>query len=441
NAVFIFQAPSSTLTTASGSRVNLINGAQACNVFWQIGSSATLGGSTGGSSFIGNILALTSITINNGVTVGGRALARNGAVTLDNDTITAAHCAPGTTGGPPTPGGGTTGGDTRAPAAPILLSPRAHARVRAGNVSFRWRAAARAERYTLMVDHHRMNTGPRTRATMRVRPGSHSFRVIARNRNGAGTSRRRSFRAVTATMTPSVDMIRRGLGLDALQKDVVASAERITLKAAEGTAFRSALRSLGKLASRASVLGFLVALGFEKGDLSCDDAGLLYRRAKPVFKDAGYVLDEAARAGVGRHPVYVANLAKVRRELKALKKFTDTFQTHQHKECRGPGKVALQTIKTLQPRLDAAGARLQELEQVPTKKECMTTLKLLKGFKKYADDHNIKIGKKRLTKLNRKLREKTLRPNDLPKGIRDHIPSFLHDKSLSEIEELCKHAR
>jgi hypothetical protein len=93
NAVFVFQA-GSTLTTASGSEVNLVNGAQACNVFWQIGSSATLGT---GSGFAGNILALTSISVNDGVTVKGRALARNGAVTLINDTITAAHCALGAT--------------------------------------------------------------------------------------------------------------------------------------------------------------------------------------------------------------------------------------------------------------------------------------------------------------------------------------------------------
>jgi hypothetical protein len=95
NAVFVFQA-GSTLTTASASRVNLINGAQACNVFWQIGSSATLGTA---SVFVGNILALTSISVNDGVTVQGRALARNGAVTLINDTITAAHCALGATPG------------------------------------------------------------------------------------------------------------------------------------------------------------------------------------------------------------------------------------------------------------------------------------------------------------------------------------------------------
>ena len=82
--MFVFQA-GSALTTASGSSVNLINGAQACNVFWQVGSSATLGT---GSSFRGTILALTSITVTTGVTIDGRVLARNGAVTLDTDTIT-----------------------------------------------------------------------------------------------------------------------------------------------------------------------------------------------------------------------------------------------------------------------------------------------------------------------------------------------------------------
>ncbi|OAL00213.1 hypothetical protein IQ06DRAFT_305193 [Phaeosphaeriaceae sp. SRC1lsM3a] len=67
NAVFVFQI-GSTLTSATASSVILINGAQACNVFWQVGSSATLGTAT---VFVGNILALTSITVNAGVTVGG----------------------------------------------------------------------------------------------------------------------------------------------------------------------------------------------------------------------------------------------------------------------------------------------------------------------------------------------------------------------------------
>ena len=84
NAQFIFQI-GSTLTTASSSSVLLINNARAANVFWQVGSSATLGTS---STFAGNILALTSITLTTGATLNGRALARNGAVTLDSNTIT-----------------------------------------------------------------------------------------------------------------------------------------------------------------------------------------------------------------------------------------------------------------------------------------------------------------------------------------------------------------
>jgi choice-of-anchor A domain-containing protein/uncharacterized repeat protein (TIGR01451 family) len=83
NAVFTFQM-GSTLTTLSGSHIILANGANACNVFWQVGSSATLGTY---SVFKGNILALTSITITTGVNLQGTALARNGAVTLDSDTI------------------------------------------------------------------------------------------------------------------------------------------------------------------------------------------------------------------------------------------------------------------------------------------------------------------------------------------------------------------
>jgi hypothetical protein len=90
DAVWIFQA-GSTLTTAGSSHVELINGAQACHVFWQVGSSATLGTD---SDFVGNILALTDITLTTGATVDGRVLARNGAVTLDNNTITVPICVP-----------------------------------------------------------------------------------------------------------------------------------------------------------------------------------------------------------------------------------------------------------------------------------------------------------------------------------------------------------
>jgi len=84
NAVFVFQI-GSTLTTASSSSVIFSNSLTDKNVYWQVGSSATLGTST---SFQGNILALTSITLNTGASIGcGSALARNGAVTLDNNVI------------------------------------------------------------------------------------------------------------------------------------------------------------------------------------------------------------------------------------------------------------------------------------------------------------------------------------------------------------------
>ncbi len=85
NALFLFKT-GSTLTTASNSSVTVINnGGSSCNkVFWQVGSSATLGT---GTSFIGDILALSSITLTTGSNTNGRALARNGAVTLDTNNV------------------------------------------------------------------------------------------------------------------------------------------------------------------------------------------------------------------------------------------------------------------------------------------------------------------------------------------------------------------
>ncbi len=89
SAVFIFEM-GSTLTTASNASVLVTNGGVDCNVFWQVGSSATLGT---GATFVGNILALTSITLTTGASVSGRALARNGAVTLDSNHVGFEACA------------------------------------------------------------------------------------------------------------------------------------------------------------------------------------------------------------------------------------------------------------------------------------------------------------------------------------------------------------
>ncbi len=107
DAVFIFQI-GSTLTTASNAAVSVINGgvATGCGISWQIGSSATLGT---GTDFEGNIVALSTITLNTGAGVSpGRVLARNGAVTLDTGTVSALACVGyGGTGLPPPPGQGS----------------------------------------------------------------------------------------------------------------------------------------------------------------------------------------------------------------------------------------------------------------------------------------------------------------------------------------------
>ena len=91
NPVWIFQA-TSTPVTATFSTVSFINGGSACNVFWQVTSSASL---KDGSTFVGTILALTSITMTSGVKLTGRALARNGTVTLINDQIDMSSCVAG----------------------------------------------------------------------------------------------------------------------------------------------------------------------------------------------------------------------------------------------------------------------------------------------------------------------------------------------------------
>jgi hypothetical protein len=85
SAVWIFQMPSSTLTVGNGRQVVLAGGAKASNIFWSVGSSATLGTTV---IFKGNILASQSITLQTGATLDGRALTEVGAVTLDSNTVT-----------------------------------------------------------------------------------------------------------------------------------------------------------------------------------------------------------------------------------------------------------------------------------------------------------------------------------------------------------------
>jgi len=119
NAVFIFQS-AKTLITASASRIVLINGADPCNVFFQVGSSATLGTN---SVFVGTILALTSITANTGATVAGRLLARNGAVTLDSNTITRPNCSVASTTSTSTTSTSPTSTTSTSPTSTTSTSP------------------------------------------------------------------------------------------------------------------------------------------------------------------------------------------------------------------------------------------------------------------------------------------------------------------------------
>jgi len=115
DAVFIFQA-SSTLITASGSVVKFTTPHASCNVFWQVGSSATLGTH---STFVGTVLARASVTAQTGATVTGRLLAQTAAVTLDSNTINAPSCdiAP-TTSSSSTPATSTAGAPTGTSTAP-----------------------------------------------------------------------------------------------------------------------------------------------------------------------------------------------------------------------------------------------------------------------------------------------------------------------------------
>ncbi|NEA68529.1 ice-binding family protein [Streptomyces sp. SID12488] len=120
SAVWVFQIGSTLTTAAENSSVSLVNGASPCNVYWQVGSSATLGTNT---SFVGTILADTSITATTGATINGRLLADagargDGAVTLDSNRIFLGPCATGGTTGGLVSGGVIAGATTGGPNAP-----------------------------------------------------------------------------------------------------------------------------------------------------------------------------------------------------------------------------------------------------------------------------------------------------------------------------------
>jgi len=245
DAVFIFKT-ATTLISASASQVLMINGAQPCHLFWQIGSSATLGTN---SAFAGNILALESISLNSGVIVLGRLLARNASVTLINDTVTRADCAvagtggggggggeigPGSgggeagTGGAGSGGGSGGGGSGRAGRGGIGVGPNARivgvpggGGPTVGRVNgtpctdggfrarFRIHGSARLRRVTVFVDGQPVKRSTRKQfsvwiSVVGLRAGRNTIRVVAVDRRGRRDVASRSFRRC-ARAVPSPD--------------------------------------------------------------------------------------------------------------------------------------------------------------------------------------------------------------------------------------------
>jgi hypothetical protein len=209
DALFVFEI-ATALTTAPGSSVALVNGASPCNVYWQVGTSATLDTAT---AFQGNLMALASISLNDGASVIGRLLARNGEVTLINNVLDGSLCGAGTTppsapGATPTPGASPTPGSsppptsTDAPATGTTPQARARAlrraralawaRARQGRATLRraprssctegFRASVRGhliERAVFRLDGRRIASRVRSpfRVLVHARPGAHLIRV------------------------------------------------------------------------------------------------------------------------------------------------------------------------------------------------------------------------------------------------------------------------
>lgn len=227
NAQFVFLI-GSALTTESASSVNLINGASACNVHWKVGTSADLGTTT---KFVGNLMALASISLKNAATVEGRMLARNGAVTLINNVLSAPFCPivtpetppPGDTpptvaptdGTVPAAGTGTGSGQNNGPnrnRVPVLERRNGTAivvRAPRNDCTDGFRATVRGrmiERVAFRLDGKRI--GSRTNSPFRVSvpavPGAHqvSARVTFKDATKAKTMRFRYRACAAALLAP-----------------------------------------------------------------------------------------------------------------------------------------------------------------------------------------------------------------------------------------------
>ncbi len=191
DAIFIFKTASTLVTAAENSQVDLINGAQSCNVFWQVGSSATLGTNT---LFRGNILALTAITATTGATVDGRLLARNAAVTMDNNTVTRAQCAtpPPPPPPPPPPTTPPTVSVTGVPNQCTAHNFRVHIKVED-------RSGTGIKHTDVLVDGKRIKRSTKKKFSAKVRAkglssGRHKLKVVATDNAGNVKKKSRKFR-------------------------------------------------------------------------------------------------------------------------------------------------------------------------------------------------------------------------------------------------------
>jgi ice-binding like protein len=221
NAQFVFEI-GSTLTTASASSVVLINGASPCNVYWQVGSSATLDTTT---AFQGNVMALTDISLNSGASVIGRVLARNGQISLIDNVLDGSRCGTGSTAGPissnpsasaPTSPGSAQSGKGSTPSPP---NPKNHKSTHRGTAVLRpgsrsacsegFRATVRGrmiERVIFSLDGKRIasRTNSPFRVLIEASPGAHALRaqVTFKDATRARTMRLRYRGCAEAVLRP-----------------------------------------------------------------------------------------------------------------------------------------------------------------------------------------------------------------------------------------------
>ena len=288
---------------------------------------------------------------------------RTRAVGAAHATVAAAR-RPG--GGRPRTPAASHRPQVRLPARPILLTPRAGGHVRAGNVLFRWRPAARARRYMLIVDRHEMKAGGCTSAVMRIKHGHHKWRVIAVGQAGKSSSKTLAFIASDLAQQIAqrayVDQ-----GLEELSRYVNDAGNY--LKPVGTPAAGLLLGSLGKVAKaigKSSVLGVVVAL-ITAESLSCYDQpqtrSAVNDRARSAFLAARLALRAASRARQGATQGPRSRLVAARNALSGLGFYLDIFLSSNSEECSAYAKVAQHALDATYPAVRNALHYLDSIDQ------------------------------------------------------------------------------